>query len=123
MVTGHAGNTGFPQRLEQLRKEKKLTQRGLASLIGVHYTHVGRYERGESNPSITTLPRLAAALGTTNDYLLEGTTGTLAADWLSDRDLLRQFQQVEKLPANRKTIVKELIEAFLVREQMKKMVA
>ena len=49
----------------------------LSRLAGLHYTHIGRLERGASRPSGDTLMRLADALGVTSDYLLDGAISTL----------------------------------------------
>ena len=54
---------GFAQRLRELRKSKNLSQTELGQLAGLHYTHIGRFERGASRPSGDTLMRLADALG------------------------------------------------------------
>jgi transcriptional regulator with XRE-family HTH domain len=52
---------GFPRRLRELRKQKNLSQTELGKLVNLHYTHIGRYERGISRPAADTLKRLADA--------------------------------------------------------------
>ena len=84
----------------------------------MHYTHIGRYERGASRPSGDTLKRLADALGVTGDYLLEGATDALARTRLEDQELLLQFQAVEQLADADKQVVKRLLDAFLMRQQL-----
>jgi transcriptional regulator with XRE-family HTH domain len=54
---------GFAQRLRKLRKNKNLSRAELGEIMGLHYTHIGRYERGISMPSADTLKRMADALG------------------------------------------------------------
>jgi transcriptional regulator with XRE-family HTH domain len=66
---------GFAQRL---RKQKNLSQTELVQLAELHYTHIGRFERGTSRPSGDTLKRLADALGMSSDYLLEGAVDVAA---------------------------------------------
>jgi ribosome-binding protein aMBF1 (putative translation factor) len=61
---------GFAQRLRELRKHKNLSQTELGQLAELHYTHIGRFERGTSRPSGDSLKRLADALSVTSDYLL-----------------------------------------------------
>ena len=57
--------------LTQLRRERGLSQRQLASAAGVHVANVSRLERGEaSKPSPPTLVRLAEALETDASELL-----------------------------------------------------
>jgi len=109
---------GFAQRLRALRKEKGLSQTDLGAKAGLHYTHIGRFERGTSRPGGDTLKRLADALDTTSDFLIEGAAADLAQARVTDRDLLRQFQAVEQLPDSDKHIVKTLLEAFITRRQI-----
>jgi transcriptional regulator with XRE-family HTH domain len=45
-----------------MREERGLSQEGFALEAGVHRTYVGGIERGERNPSFTSLLRLAAVL-------------------------------------------------------------
>jgi transcriptional regulator with XRE-family HTH domain len=109
---------GFAQRLRELRKQKNLSQTELGQLAGLHYTHVGRFERGTSRPSGDTLKRVADALGVTSDYLLDGATNEAAKARFEDRELLKQFQEVEQLPDEDKNVVKKLLDAFLTKKQL-----
>ncbi len=109
---------GFAQRLRKLRKQKNLSQTELGQLAGLHYTHIGRFERGASRPSGDTLMRLADALGVTSDYLLDGATHEAAKARFEDRELLKQFQEVEQLSDEDKNVVKKLLDAFLTKKQL-----
>jgi len=118
-----ATEDGFAGRLRDLRKQKGLSQTELAEAVGVHYTHIGRYERGRSRPAADTLKRLADALGVSGDYLLEGATEAAARARFEDRELLRQFQEVEKLPDADKAVIKRLLDAFLTKKQIQELAA
>ena len=87
----------------------------------VRYTHIGRYERETSNPSADALRRLADALGVSTDYLMAGTTEEDAKASFEDRELLRQFQEVETLPEDDKLAVKKLLDAFLTKKQIQRL--
>jgi len=113
---------GFAERLRTLRKQKDLSQTELGQLAGLHYTHIGRFERGTSRPGSDTLRRLADALGVSGDYLLEGATEEAAKARFEDRELLKQFQEVERLPAEDKHVVKTLLDAFLTKKQLQTLV-
>jgi transcriptional regulator with XRE-family HTH domain len=114
---------GFPERLRALRKQRNLSQTELAKLVGVHYNHIGRYERGESRPSADTLKRLADELNVSSDYLIEGHSEEAAKARFEDRELLRQFQEVEKLDEEDKVVVKKLLDAFLTKKRIQELAA
>lgn len=107
-------------RIKELRNNKKLTQSALAELIGLTYIQVGRYEKGKSTPSADVLQKLAAALDTTSDFLMNGSTEQVKAQ-LTDRELLKQFQEVEQLAPEDKHLVKTFIDAFITKRQLQKL--
>ena len=57
-------------RLRRLRTERMLTQAELGEELGLSESTVSLYEKGEREPSFTTLCRLADFFGVTTDYLL-----------------------------------------------------
>lgn len=60
----------FGRKLRELRKQKNLTQKQLAALIGVKNSIISFYEVGDRIPSPEIIIKLAAALNVTSDYLL-----------------------------------------------------
>ena len=53
----------FGRRVRELRKEHGFSQEELAHRAGLHYTYVGGIERGERNPALVNIGKIAAALG------------------------------------------------------------
>ena len=51
------------EAIKHWRKGRGLSQRNLAERTGLHYVHVGRLERGQGNPTLSTLETLAKVLG------------------------------------------------------------
>ncbi len=52
----------FGTKLQKVRKEKRISQEELAALLSMHRTYIGMIERGERNPTIRTLYKIAKAL-------------------------------------------------------------
>ena len=50
-------------RLKELRKEKGLTLAALAKRAGVTLSYIGRLEIGRHDPQLSTLQKIAKALG------------------------------------------------------------
>ena len=62
----------FYERLGELLKEKKMTQKELAKKIGCTEAAVSHYIKGDRVPRASILSKIAIALNTTSDYLMEG---------------------------------------------------
>jgi transcriptional regulator with XRE-family HTH domain len=59
-------------RVRSLRKENGFSQEGFADACNLHRTYMGSVERGETNPTLSTLANLARTLGISVSKLLEG---------------------------------------------------
>lgn len=60
--------------IKEKRTEKNISQRKLAELCGMSYSHICRLEKGENNPTFDTITKISNALG------LPPTTFTLDGD-------------------------------------------
>lgn len=61
----------FGKRVRELRKERGLSQVELASKVGIDRSYMGFLERGERNPSLEMIAKIAEALSVTPDELLK----------------------------------------------------
>jgi transcriptional regulator with XRE-family HTH domain len=109
------------ERIKELRTKLGLTQSDLAKKVGLTYTQIGRYETKKAQPSSDVLQKIAQALNTTNDFLMNGATHEMASSQLTDKELLNQFKAVEQLSPEDKNIIKIFIDAFLTKRQMQKL--
>jgi transcriptional regulator with XRE-family HTH domain len=53
---------GLGHALRELRNDRRLSQEELGLRTGVHRNYIGGIERGERNPSVTTIATLADEL-------------------------------------------------------------
>ncbi len=112
--------TSVSERIKQLRTDNNLTQSELAEKVGLTYVQIGRYEKSKSNPSSDVLQKLAFTLGTSTDYLINGKTGQVEAQ-LTDKELIKQFQEVEKLNSDEKHLVKTFLDAFITKKKIQQL--
>jgi len=73
-------NRAVAENIKRIRKSKKLSMERLAESAGVSRSMLGQIERGEANPSVAILGKIAGALKVPADILLENDSfETLAA--------------------------------------------
>lgn len=113
----------FGNRLKQLRTDKGLSKLELSEIAQVHHVQIGRYENKGAMPSADVLAKLANALNVSTEYLLNGTKEDLANETLTDKELLNQFKSIEKMSQEKKHIIKELIDAFILKSNLQQQLA
>ena len=60
----------FAEKLSKLRNERGLTQKEMASLIGVGIAQMRRYEKGKTSPTLEVIKNIARTLGISADELI-----------------------------------------------------
>ena len=107
----------FGERLKKLRAEKDLSQTLFAQKIGIHVTNLSKYERNLSVPSLDMAEKMATVLETTLDELVYGKQK--AGNRINDDELLSLFSKTALLPERQKETVKDLLSAFLLKNNLK----
>lgn len=100
-----------------LRKKKGLSQADLGKLIGTSGDVIGRYERGDINPSIDVVNNIAEALEVSLDYLVGKTKIVM------DKETVDRLEDIAKLPEEKKNYVFSLIDMALRDFKAKKVYA
>ncbi len=59
-------------RLKNLRKENKLTQKDMAEKLGIHPNTISMYEKGNRNIPSTMIKKISDTFNVSTDYLLRG---------------------------------------------------
>lgn len=62
--------TTFPERIIQIKNDKKLMQKDIAANIGVHVRTYQYYEKGQKEPTLSVLIALADYFNVSLDYLV-----------------------------------------------------
>jgi transcriptional regulator with XRE-family HTH domain len=70
----------FAANLRRLRRQRGLSQERLAHNADLNMTHVAKIERGEREPGVRTVSKLAKALGVSAAELFDGIDGGDKAD-------------------------------------------
>jgi len=105
----------FPERLSTLRIARNLTQQQLADLVQAHITQIHRYEKGDSQPTLDVIRRLAVGLQVSADVLLfDQDVGN------ADDELRRQFEAIRQFDPKEREMAQGLIEALILKHQNKR---
>jgi transcriptional regulator with XRE-family HTH domain len=105
---------GFPERLAKIRKEKNLSVPDLARLSSIHAVQLRRYEKGESQPTLDALRKLATALNVPGDLLLFD-----EEERRPPESFLLQFNALTQLSPEDQKSIRTIIDGLLMRHQAK----
>ncbi len=94
-----------------LRKEKNLTQKELANILGITDKAVSKWERGAGYPDISMLNPLADALGTSINELLDGESATNSSD-TNTKNIDNVLDYAYKIIKNKNYKLEKLIAAI-----------
>lgn len=103
----------FGDNVKKIRVEKNISQQELADIVGIHSTHVSRYERNMAQPSVEIAKKMAEALNVSVDTLIYGQQDEKAKNNLKDADLLNLFTKVQLLDKQDLTAVKSMLKAYI----------
>lgn len=91
------------EKLQQLRKEKKLTQKQVAELLDISTSTLSGYEAEGKYPPYPTLMKLAKLYGVTTDYLIGlSTEKTIDVSDLDDDEINALREMADLLRKNKK---------------------
>ena len=103
---------GFAERLSKIRQEKNLSFPDLAKHTGIHATQLRRYEKGESQPTLDVLRKLAVILNVPGDHLLFDDEERTPPD-----DFVLQFEALSQLTKEEKNTIRTVIDGIILRHQ------
>ncbi|MBP0595966.1 helix-turn-helix transcriptional regulator [Paraburkholderia sp. LEh10] len=105
----------FSARLIALRKDRGLTEQGLADAVGIHVQQIKRYEAGSAEPSADVLRKLARTFAVSTDQLLfeEG-------ERAPSGDLALQFEAVRQLSDEERAVIREVMDSLIIKYQTRR---
>lgn len=92
---------GLPDRMRELRTQARLTQKEVATHLGISASALGMYEQGARDPDSATIASLAMYFGVSTDYLMG----------LTDDPTPPNRPERKLTPADEDRIIKELLQA------------
>ena len=101
------------ERLARLRKERGWTQVELAERLGTTQTLLSDYERGKLRLNADMIVRLANALETTTDELLQPKGSRSPLRRKPSLRVQRRVEKIEKLPPHQQNYLLKTIDGFL----------
>ena len=97
----------FGKNLLLLRKQRKLSQAALGTLIDISGDMLGRYERSNVTPSIEVVAKMADVLGVSIDYVMG------KSSFLYDKKIVQRMEAIATLTKANKAFVFQLIDMTL----------
>ena len=95
------------QRIQQLRKQRKMSQEELALLSDIHPAYLGRVERGEKCPTVQTLFKISQGL----KVPLSQITDVEAPLEYTNLEALQRIQKaLNSLDAEEAVLIAEIVE-------------
>ncbi len=110
----------FGDNLKKIRADKDISQGDLAKMIDVHATHISRYERNLTSPTIEVAKKIADALEVSTDSLIYGSNEQIVNNKLNDEELLQLFYKAQQLSNEDITSIKAMLKAFVFQKDIQK---
>jgi transcriptional regulator with XRE-family HTH domain len=109
------------ERIKRLRQERGWSQAQLGQKLGVHQKQVSGYERDIHVPSTDLLIRISEAFDVTLDYLVSGGQAGSPRVEVSDRELIRHMEAIDRLPEKDKAAIKTVLETFVLKHRFQEL--
>lgn len=100
------------KNIAKIRKSHGLSQKELSSQIGITQSLLSHYEIGRLSVPVEVVIQIAKTLKTDSNKLL-GLSKEKNSNIISDLKITNRMRQIQKLPANKKRSLFEIIDGFL----------
>ena len=113
--------SGVGARLTELRTKAGLSQKRLAEIVDVPIANIGFWERTTTPPSSKILPKLAEALDSTVDYILQGKDTRPRRQTSGPTGRTKEvFEAVSSLPRRQQKKIVDVVDALIAQAKVTK---
>lgn len=103
----------FGEKLKEARKNKALTQRKLAEMIGAKHNSISDWEKDKCRPDMDTVELLCGILEITPSYLVGSKSsdeyGVVIGNIMNEPDVLEMIMEYQNLEKEHKDAIKQII--------------
>ena len=108
------------ERIRKIRESKKMSQKEVTVISGVGTAMYSRIESGKTEPSITTLEKIALALRVgLSDFFHEDAPAQDVEVNTYDSSLMERVKLIDTLPDEEKKTVFSIVDAFVGKRKLK----
>lgn len=105
------------KNIKKIREAKKLSQKEVITAIGMGAAQYSRIENGKTDPSVSTLERVAQALGVELAELF--TADTIQEVNSYDKTLMEKIRLMEDLSEDERKTIFTILDAFIGKKKLK----
>ena len=105
--------------IKKLREEKGLMQKEIAAVAGMHPTNYNKVEKGEREPSIEALDKIAKSFGLTVDQLIHYEGNMPKEITIEDKTASEKLRMIEQLEEPDKQAIFRMIDCMLTKNKFK----
>lgn len=105
------------ENIKRIREAKKLSQKEVITAIGMGAAQYSRIENGKTDPSVSTLERVAQALGVELAELF--TADTIQEVNSYDKTLMEKIRLMEGLSEDERKTIFTILDAFIGKKKLK----
>jgi len=107
------------ENIKKIREEKGLLQKQVAASVGVHPSNYSKIEKGEREPSIEVLDKIAKLFGLSVDQIIHPEENTPQEVTINDKTTVEQMRLIQELEEKDKNTIFNIIETMLTKKKFK----
>jgi transcriptional regulator with XRE-family HTH domain len=107
------------QNIKKIREQKNLMQKEVAAAADIHTSNYSKIEKGEREPSIEALDKIARLFGITIDELIHFEGKIPKEVTIEDKSISEKLRLIEQLEEEDKQALYRVIDTMLTKSKFK----